>query len=287
MDLLRSYESINELKNFLKDNNFSMSKRFGQNFLISPGSREKILSLLDLQKNRRVWEIGPGLGALTHKMVDQVISLTVFEIDHGFIRYLSEAFKERGEIELVEGDVVKTWKLWAAEHPRPDVIVGNLPYSSASAIIAGFIEHNYIPPKMVFTVQKEMGERISACPGTKNYSSFSMLCQFRCNVIDRGSLKPGSFYPSPEVISKIVELNPHKKYPETDSRLFFLFISDLFLSRRKKILNNIIRGKLSGEFSKDSLIAALEFAHINPDVRGETVDLDRAVQAVKYLQSIH
>lgn len=285
MDLLHGYDSIKELKKVLKNNGFSMSKRFGQNFLISPGSREKILALLDLKKNRRVWEIGPGLGALTHKIVDQVLSLTVFEIDHGFIQYLNEAFKGKGGIEIVEGDVVKTWKLWAEEHHRPDVIAGNLPYSSASAIIAGFIEQNYIPPKMVFTVQKEMGERISACPGTKNYSAFSMLCQFRCTVTDRGNLKPGSFYPPPEVLSKIVELNPHEKYSQTDSRLFFLFINDLFLSRRKKILNNIIRGKLSGEFSKDSLIDALEFAHINPDVRGETVDLDRAVQAVKYLQN--
>ena len=284
MKLLQNYDSINELKRFLNENNFAMSRRFGQNFLVSPGSRKKILSLLDPGEHEHIWEIGPGLGALTHELVKRTRMLTVFEIDHGFIRYLNEAFGESPHFTLVAGDAVKTWEPWSADHRKPDKIVGNLPYNAASAIISSFIEHEFIPDTMVFTVQKEMGERMTAEPGSKNYSSFSMLCQFRCTIPDRGDLKPGAFYPSPDVVSKIVEMIPHGRYSDVDITLFTAFTHDLFLSRRKKIHNNIKRGKLSRIFLPEQVSAALEYAEIDEDDRGENIDLSRAAAAVRYLQ---
>ena len=284
MKLLQNYDSVNELKRFLNENNFAMSRRFGQNFLVSPGGRKKILSLLNPVEHEQIWEIGPGLGALTHELVKRSGMLTVFEIDHGFIRYLNEAFGNNPRFTLVGGDAVKTWESWSVEHQKPDKIVGNLPYNSASAIISSFIEHEFIPDAMVYTVQKEMGERMTAQPGSRNYSSFSMLCQFRCAIQDAGDLKPGAFYPSPDVVSKIVVMKPHRKYQDIDVTLFTSFTHDLFLSRRKKIRNNIKRGKLSRIFLPEQVSAALEYAGIVEDDRGETIDLARAAAAVFYLQ---
>ena len=286
MDLLKSYDSVNELRRFLEENGFAMRRRFGQNFLVSPGGREKILNILDVRKNSAVWEVGPGLGALTHELVKIAGSLTVFEIDRGFIRYLDEAFGNYPHFRIVEGDAVKSWKKEGLDKKVPDRIVGNLPYNAASAIMASYIEHNFIPEKMVFTVQKEMGERVSAVPGSKNYSSFSMLCQFRCSVKDCGDLKPGAFYPQPEVTSRIIELVPHGRYPEADQKLFFTFITDLFTSRRKKIRNNLLKGRLSGSYSRETILAAAEHAGIDMDDRGENIDVDRAVKAVLFLQKV-
>ncbi len=284
MELLTSYDSVNELKRFLDKNNFAMKKRFGQNFLVSPGGRRKILNVLGDHEGNSIWEIGPGLGALTHILLQKAKSLTVFEIDHGFIRYLLKAFGDDPRFCVVRGDVIKTWKEYSKKNHAPDKIIGNLPYSSASAIIASFIEHDLKAEKMVFTVQKEMGDRIAAVPGTKNYSSFSMLCQFKYTVFDRGDLKPGAFYPAPEVISKIVEMRPHRLYIEVNETLFFKFINDLFISRRKKIKNNLLKGRLSHEFSGDSITAALKYALIDPDDRGENIDVSQAVKAVLFLQ---
>ncbi len=284
MERLTSYDSVTELKIFLKRNGFAMSKRFGQNFLVSPGGRSNILSLLDPGKEESVWEIGPGLGALTHELINQVKMLTVFEIDHGFVRYLHEVFGNNPRFALVDGDVVKTWRQLDPPVLRPDKIVGNLPYSSASAIISSFIEHDFIPERMVFTVQKEMGERMTARPGSKNYSSFSMLCQFKCTIADGGTLNPGAFYPVPDVVSNIIVMEPHHKFSGIDGPLFVSFIHDLFLSRRKKIRNNVKRGKLSRTFSREQILYALESAGIDPDDRGERIDTERAVNAVRLLQ---
>ncbi len=284
MDILTGYDSVNELKRFLEENGFAMRRRFGQNFLVSPGGREKILKALDLEGGEYVWEIGPGLGALTHELVKKAGRLVVFEIDRGFIRYLEEAFGNEDGFSIVEGDAVKSWKPFLSSGPPPDRIAGNLPYSAASAIISSFIEADLIPDKMVFTVQKEMGERMSARPGSKSYSSFSMLCQFRCSVQSYGDLKPGSFYPQPEVTSRIVGLIPHNRYGDADKKLFFSFISDLFLSRRKKIRNNLLKGSLRKMFSDEAILSALESASIDPDDRGENIDVPRAVSAVKWLQ---
>ncbi len=284
MEQLGNYDSVNELKRFLSVNGFAMSRRFGQNFLVSPGGRDKILTLVNPRKHQQIWEIGPGLGALTHELVQRAGMLTVFEIDHGFIRYLNEAFGDNPHFTIVAGDAVKTWQAHAASHGKPRTIVGNLPYSSAAAIISGFIEHDFIPDKMVYTVQREMGERMTAEPGTKNYSSFSMLCQLRCTISDRGNLKPGAFYPPPEVVSKIVEMEPHGAYGDVDVPLFTAFTHDLFLSRRKKIRNNVKRGKLSRIFSAERIQAALEAAGIDSHDRGETISPDRAAEAVLFLQ---
>ncbi len=261
-----------------------MRKRFGQNFLVSPGGRDKILRVLDLKEDQLIWEIGPGLGALTHELVKKAGQLVVFEIDRGFISYLESAFGGYPNFSIVEGDAVKSWKQDGVREKIPDRIVGNLPYNAASAIISSFIESGFIPGKMVFTVQKEMGERVGARPGSKNYSSFSMLCQFRCTVNDCGDLKPGAFYPRPEVTSRVIELEPHGKYPEADQKLYSLFISDLFGSRRKKIRNNLLKGKLSSIFSRDTILEALDNAGIDPEDRGENVDVESAVQAVSFLQ---
>lgn len=284
MELLKSYDSVNELKKFLDENGFAMRKRFGQNFLVSPGGRKKILDILDVREDSFVWEVGPGLGALTHELVKTAGNLTVFEIDRGFIRYLDKAFGDYPGFSIVEGDAVKSWKKEGLDKKVPDRIVGNLPYNAASAIIASYIEHNFIPEKMVFTVQKEMGERVGARPGSKNYSSFSMLCQFRCSVKDCGDLKPGAFYPQPEVTSRIIELVPHGRYPEADQKLFFTFISELFTSRRKKIRNNLLKGRLSGSYSRETIFSAMAHAGIDPEDRGENIDVERAVKAVLFLQ---
>ncbi len=263
-----------------------MRRRFGQNFLVSPGGRDKILQVLDLAEGQVVWEVGPGLGALTHELVKKAGQLVVFEIDRGFIRYLESAFGEYPNFSIVEGDAVKSWKKAGLEGKIPDRIIGNLPYNAASAIISSYIESNFIPEKMVFTVQKEMGERVGAQPGSKNYSSFSMLCQFRCTVKECGDLKPGAFYPQPEVTSRIIELVPHGKYPEADQSLFFTFISDLFTSRRKKIRNNLLKGRLIKTYSREAVLEAMEHAGIDPEDRGENIDVDRAVKAVLYLQDL-
>lgn len=286
MKLIQNYDSISDIKSVLDANSLNMSKRFGQNFLISKGARSRIIDILDIDSRSKVWEIGPGLGAMTHMVLNLSQALTVFEIDYGFIKYLEVAFGQNPGFKIVTGDFVKTWGSIALSDGKPEKILGNLPYNSASAIISSLIENNCIPESMVITVQKEMGQRMTASPGSKNYSSFSMLCQYIFTVRNMGDLKSGSFYPSPDVTSAILELKPHKLYTNVNSQLYFKIIRNLFQSRRKTIKNNLSRGWTGSNIPWDIVDKSLKLTGISSGDRGENIAVSDVVKFVQFLDSL-
>ena len=152
-----NYDSPKEIERVLNERGLAMSKKFGQNFLISPEGRKRLIDLMELESGMKVWEIGPGLGAITHMLIQKKVDLTSFEIDHGFASLLTEvAFNDEENFTLIEGDALKT--LFKKRLlPLPDRIVGNLPYNVGSVMIGKLIENSYLPPLMVFTLQREVG----------------------------------------------------------------------------------------------------------------------------------
>ncbi len=273
-----NYDSPNEIMRVLDECGMSLKRRFGQNFMINRNAREKIVNCLDIVPGSTVWEIGPGLGALTGSILDRGAELTVFEIDRGFVRFLEERFSSYSGFRIVEGDVVKTWlEVWKRT-ATPSHIIGNLPYNAASAIIASFIEEGLYPDKMVFTVQKEVAERMSAERGSKQYSSFSLLTRFAYSVTVEGDLNPGSFYPAPDVVSSIVSFLPNRRYAAYPHRkLFCTLVHGLFLSRRKTVLNNLVVYARSSGATREQLSRLIESAGLRPDCRAEEFSLDQLV----------
>jgi len=258
-----------------------MTKRFGQNFLINPGARNKLLNLLELEGGEDLWEVGPGLGAMTHMMLPLSGKLTVFEIDRGFCKVLPEVFGDDPKWTLVEGDFLKTWKGYWKKEGTPKGLLGNLPYNVGSIMILALLKEGCLPEKMVFTVQKEVAQRMAASPGTKNYSSFSVLCQYQCDVEFVGDIQAGSFYPPPRVVSSLVRMKPHGRYPQELRSLFFDLANDLFASRRKTIRNNLLRGRLATRVGSEPLQAALADGGFNPSARGEELDVDEIFRLCK------
>ncbi len=115
-----------------------------------------------------------------------------------------------------------------------------MPYNIAATFIADTVTKNVIFDKCVFTLQKEVTQRIIAKPSSDNYSSFSVLCQFAYDVKAGIETAPGCFWPKPNVASQTVILNPKAKPYECTNREFFVkLVHGLFLSRRKTIQNNI------------------------------------------------
>ena len=113
------YNSPNELKQVLDVNGFSMQKKFGQNFLINADARKKLIDNLDIDENSVVWEVGPGLGAMTNEILERGANLTVFEIDRGFASLINQFFddySQKDKFRIVEGDVLKTWKNYYKEN---------------------------------------------------------------------------------------------------------------------------------------------------------------------------
>jgi len=278
-----TYDSPKEITKLLDKEGLAMSKKFGQNFLISSHSREKLFSLVKLEKEQIVWEIGPGLGALTIQLINSGATVKAFEIDYGFCRILEEqAFKDDKNFSLVQGDALKT--LFQQED-SPDVICGNLPYNVGSICIAKLIENSLLPERMVFTIQKEVADRICGNPGDKSWSSLSILCQteYECSI--GLTIAGSSFYPEPNVDSSVIVMEKRKdRIVEGEIRpLFLILIRDLFAQRRKTIKNNLQHGKIGKLLSPEKINCCLEEVGISLKERGENLTVN---QIVKLAESI-
>ena len=267
---LLNYNSPADIRRVVEERGLRLQKRWGQSFLVNQGARRRIVALVQPDSGETVWEIGPGLGTLTVLLLPEVRSLLAFEIDRGLIRYLNEIFAGQDNFRLICGDVMKMWRSHYTPEDPPDKIVGNLPYSSASALIGALAENRVSPERLIFTVQRELAQRMGAKPGSKNYSSFSVLCQTAYRISQAMQLKPGSFYPPPEVHSTVVLLEPHPGLSLIDDWEFFLrCLRIVFRSRRKTMRNNILAGGLipaGGLQRLDDLFGDLG---IDPAIRSE------------------
>jgi 16S rRNA (adenine1518-N6/adenine1519-N6)-dimethyltransferase len=213
-----------------------MRKRLGQNFLINQQARASLIDALDLPGSAEVWEVGPGIGAMTTLLLQKGAVVHAFEIDPGFSTALrQEIFKDNPHFSLIEGDVLKTWK----QNPPGHYFFGNLPYTIAAKLVGDIIESGRLFRRMVFVVQKEVAERAVAKPGSKGYSSFSVACASVYTVTPLQVLKGASFYPRPRVDSQGVRLD---RRPDADnySKLFYPLVRALFSARRKTVKNNLI-----------------------------------------------
>jgi 16S rRNA (adenine1518-N6/adenine1519-N6)-dimethyltransferase len=253
-----------------------MRKHFGQNFLINPAARLKLLDALELQPGDRIWEVGPGLGAMTAGLLERGAQVRAFEIDRGFIKALEDFFGDNTAFTLIPGDVLKTWP---AAEPAP-YFLGNLPYNIAAALLADFIEKSRYFTRMVFTVQREVARRMAAKPGSADYSSLSVLCASAYTISPLMVLKGASFYPAPKVDSQGVRFDLRTDIdPAGYPPAFKPLVRSLFSARRKTVKNNLQNFLSSGILDterpriQDLTLELLETVGINPNERAENLGI--------------
>ncbi len=273
------YNSAAELKQVLDANGFSMQKKFGQNFLINQQARNKLIDALDVSEGTKVWEVGPGLGAMTSGLLEKGADLTVFEIDRGFISLISQYFKDysdKGTFRIVEGDVLKNWYNQTQNGTvLPERFFGNLPYNIAASIVADTIEAGIRFEKCVFTVQKEVAVRMAAKPGDDDYSSLSVLCNWAYDVKNLIDLSGANFWPKPNVDSRAVIFTKKEDFPRcTNPKLFIKMQRALFSSRRKTVRNNL-QGFLN---NNEKTMQCLEKAGIDPMLRAEVLTIEQMLK---------
>ncbi|QSH93362.1 16S rRNA (adenine(1518)-N(6)/adenine(1519)-N(6))- dimethyltransferase RsmA [Treponema medium] len=270
---LPDYNAPSALAAVLDEHGFGMQKKFGQNFLINAHIRQELISALEFSAGDTVWEVGPGLGSMTSLLLEAGADLTVFEIDRGFVQLLTSYFGSYHSFHLIEGDVLKTWK---TEYQRyaPKAFFGNLPYNIAAKLIAATIEAECFFDCMVITVQKEVGLRMTAAPGSADYSSFSLLCQWAYDVEPIRDIAPAAFWPKPNVESRALRFTKKQSpQPVRDARLFLSLVRGLFSARRKTVKNNLsafLAAKGKKTLSAESL---LKVAEIDPAARAESLTI--------------
>ena len=284
-----NYNSASSLRAFLESEGLGMRKKYGQNFLINPNTRQALVNALEAEGVQpaaagEVWEIGPGLGAMTALLLESGYSVRAFEIDPGFSQVLKRLFSAEKGFTLVEGDVMKTWAFQKPAH----YLLGNLPYNIAAALLADFIEKGRIFNRMVITVQREVALRMCARANSPDYSSLSVLCATAYTVKPLMLIRGGSFYPKPNVDSMGVLL---EKRPGAAAcpALFFPLLRSLFGSRRKTVKNNLtgfinsLLGKESGAAAEGICAMVLAGSGLSGKERAEVLEPEVFLQLADLL----
>lgn len=252
----------------MKQAGYRTKKRFGQHFLHDQSVIDKIISAANLSPDRDVVEIGPGLGVLTDRLLSAAEHVHVMEIDRDLIERLEARQDDR--LTVHAGDVLKTD--WLARLPQPPyTLVANLPYNISSQVVFRLLEHRQLFDRMVLMFQREVGERLVAEPGGKEYGILSVLCQLWYDIDVVTLVKPGAFNPPPKVDSIVLNFSPlqQPRVDPIDEKFFQRVVKAAFTQRRKTLRNSL----LASNFSPIEVDAALLAAAIDPARRGETLTL--------------
>lgn len=257
-------------KQMLRQYNLRPKKSWGQNFLISDKAKDKIIKAAEINPTDTVIEIGPGLGVLTESLVKCSRKVIAIERDERLCRILKEVLAGVKNLQIVCQDILKI-DLPDLVDCRSIKVVGNLPYYITTPIIFHLLKFRKIIDVILITVQKEVGRRVLAVPGSRDYSSLSVAIRFYCQPILVGAIKKGSFYPRPKVDSSIIKMKVLKQ-PSAgvkDEEKFFKLVRTSFNKRRKIVLNALAGSDYFGLNKKEWLVI-FEKAGLNPGRRAET-----------------
>lgn len=220
-------------------------KRFGQNFLTDKNIIKKIVDSIPLSKKTNVLEIGPGMGALTFEFSPKVRQLVAVEVDRRFCEILKEKIKKRVSVEIVCQDILKfNIRKYAKSHAIPVFkVIGNLPYYITTPILEHLFKDINFIDDIFITVQKEVGARLTAGVGSKDYSSLTCFTNYFCAPEVLFKIKKGSFWPTPKVDSCFLRLKPktleERGFRVKSEKVFFAVIRSAFGQRRKKLFTSL------------------------------------------------
>lgn len=267
-------------KEILNQFDFSFKKSLGQNFIIDPNILRNIVSHAELTEESGAIEIGPGIGALTEHLALNAKKVVAFEIDQRLLPVLEHTLQNYSNVKIVHSDVLKANVKEVIEKEMADIqdimVVANLPYYVTTPILLKLL-HEKLPIRgLVVMMQKEVSDRITAKPGTKDYGSLSIAVQYYATAEVVMDVPKTVFMPQPNVDSSVVRLIKRDTPPVevVDEDFLFEVSRASFHQRRKTILNNLQSGFPQGKEKKEAILKALQQCEIEPTRRGETLSIE-------------
>lgn len=263
-------------KEILKKYNFSFKKSLGQNFLIDTNILRNIVEAAGTDGQTGAIEIGPGIGALTEQLAKRAKKVVAFEIDQRLLPILGDTLSPYPNIKIIHQDILKADVKQTIEEHLADckriTVTANLPYYVTTPILMGLLEQQLPIDQIVVMIQKEVADRITAKPGTKDYGSLTAAIQYYTTAETVMIVPKTVFTPQPNVDSAVIRLTMRDK-PAVDVKnesLFFELIRASFAQRRKTLLNNL---KHHFKDNLEAVKVALDEANIDPSRRGETLSI--------------
>jgi len=260
-------------------------KELGQHFLMDPAVARRIAEAAALKPSDTVLEVGPGRGALTGELLPLAGRVIAVEIDRRLTRELRERFPHEPKLMIIEGDILEVD--WGEFMPGPGeklVVASNLPYQITSPFIFKMLGYRSGIERAILMVQREVGERIAAAPGCKDYGILSVVVQLYSRVDVLFRVGRGAFRPAPRVDSVVIRIDFSSspgKLPE-DEALFLDLVRSAFGQRRKMLRNSLLPGRLAsrlgGALDSGLLEAAASSIGLKLDRRAETLSVEEFVE---------
>jgi 16S rRNA (adenine1518-N6/adenine1519-N6)-dimethyltransferase len=246
--------------------------RLGQNFLIDPQAIDRIASSLGDLTGRTVVEIGPGAGAITAALVARAAHVVAVELDPGLAEHLRSEFSAQS-LTIHQQDVLNfDFASVPAIMGRPLLVFGNLPYYITSQILLKLAASHAVLDRAVLMVQREVAERITAAPGSRDYGLLSVTVQMYGPATNLFTLPPSAFSPPPDVHSAVFRWRFAPRFAELglEESTFVPFVRKIFAQKRKTLANNL---RAAG-FSPAAIVAALSRSAIDPRARAEGLKVE-------------
>lgn len=279
-------------KQILKKYGLTMKKSLGQNFLVEPGILTKMLAAGEIDKDTVVIEIGPGIGALTERLAQEAKQVIAFEVDRRLEPILKNELAEYDNIEVIFQDILEANlpELFADRFEPTDriVVAANLPYYITTPIIMNFIEANLPVDAYVMMMQKEVAERMTASPGSKNYGSLTVAIDYYTEAEISFIVPRTVFVPQPNVDSAVLKLKRREepKVAVDNEAFYFRLTRGSFQHRRKTLWNNLMGIYGKSDEAKEALRLGLEAVGIEGSRRAETLAIEEfAALANEFYQS--
>ena len=220
------------------------SRRRGQNFLVDPNVARNVVTAVGAGPTDVVVEVGPGFGAITFGLAEAAAEVVAVEIDSGIAGAFRTEYGDVPRVTLVEGDFL-AFDLEEAARSRGVtriLVAGNLPYSVTSPVIRRLTERKALVPRAVLMVQAEVGARIAAGPGTKDYSALSVVVHYHAAVRSLFAVRRTCFHPRPKVDSRLIEIDfaggPERR---SDPARFSEVVHAAFQERRKMLRRSLAK----------------------------------------------
>ncbi|MBQ2916941.1 MAG: 16S rRNA (adenine(1518)-N(6)/adenine(1519)-N(6))-dimethyltransferase RsmA [Clostridia bacterium] len=275
-----------ETRDILKKYNITANKKLGQNFLIDDEVIDGIISAANVNENDLIIEIGPGLGTLTKRLIENSGKVICIELDTRMIEILNDRFKFYKNFEVINQDVLKVDLNKLIDENKGNElktakIVANLPYYITTPIVMKLLEDSLDIESITVMVQKEVADRLVDVPGGKNSGAITYGVNYYTIPEKVIEVPNTAFIPAPEVNSSVIKLKVLEK-PSVEVKneeLLFRIIKMAFMQKRKTLLNGLTNGNLASKEEIEEMLINLGF---DLRIRGEKLSLEDFAKIADY-----
>ncbi|MBS5681519.1 MAG: 16S rRNA (adenine(1518)-N(6)/adenine(1519)-N(6))-dimethyltransferase RsmA [Clostridium sp.] len=271
------------------------NKSLGQNFLVDDNVIDEIIRSSNIDKQDLIIEIGPGLGVLTNRLLQEANNVIAVELDKRMVNILQDRFilningQAESKLEIINEDVLKINlnEIIAEKRKQTEIknvkIVANLPYYISTPIIMKLLENRLDIDEIIVMVQKEVAERLTAKRGTRLAGAITYAVEYYSDATSIIKVPKESFVPSPKVESEVIKLKVRKgkKIQVKDEKLLFNIISKSFMQRRKTLSNVLTNNNIM--HSKEDVKNMWKELEIDENVRGESLTLKQFGKIADYI----